>query len=560
MMSFALAIGLPFIPDWEQLRPFAADLWLIATIVAVLLVPFFTPRANLACAIVALGGLSLAFVSQLIVGTGDDVVGYHFVGMLVADHFAVLWKLLLLLFVMGVILVWFTTTADSMHEGDGPEYFTLLLGATLGMSLMASTTNVLMLFMAVELASLPSYVLAGFRKTHRIGAEASLKYVLFGAVTSAVMVYGLSMLYGLYGTLQIQELAPLMARTAGGTALLVVAVFGLIVGIGFKISAVPFHFWCPDVFEGASIDVTTFLSVASKGAALALLLRVLMLIAGALGYENAPHVSLTALAAVIGILGAVTCTVGNTAAFWQENIKRLLAYSSIAHAGYMLCALSLIVRHNGSLVGPESNRTVPVGAAQALLLYLAVYLFMNLGAFTVAGQVWRASGSEQLAAFRGLGRRSPVLAAAMFCCLVSLIGLPPFAGFAAKLTLLWVLFQNGGWWWALIIVIGVNTIISSFYYFRVVRAMYLERATDAEEEAAAAAPAPMMNPIGVGLSAACAAILVLMLVGFQPLSTLTTRYGRLHLATAAPVDAPAPQPASPAPAGPAPTTQTAMGD
>src|SRR5438045_1115047 len=170
------------------------------------------------------------------------------------------------------------------------------------MSLVSSASNRLMLFMAVETASLPSYVLAGFRKTHRVGAEASLKYVLFGAATSAIMVYGLSMLYGLYGTLQVSEIARQMAGGAsasfgiGGSALLAVAVFGLIVGVGFKISAVPFHFWCPDVFEGASIDVSAFLSVASKGAALALLLRVLMTFAETLGFHSVPGVSLTAVA------------------------------------------------------------------------------------------------------------------------------------------------------------------------------------------------------------------------------------------------------------------------
>src|ERR1051325_2375526 len=144
------------------------------------------------------------------------------------------------------------------------------------MSLMSSTANLLMLVITVEMASLPSYVLAGFRKTHRVGAEASLKYVLFGAATSAIMAYGLSMLYGLYGTLQLEQLSPMMSVTAGGSALLVVAIFGLIAGIGFKISAVPFHFWCPDVFEGASIEVSAFLSVASNGAAPMLLLRQLM--------------------------------------------------------------------------------------------------------------------------------------------------------------------------------------------------------------------------------------------------------------------------------------------
>src|SRR5438045_6912352 len=196
------------------------------------------------------------------------------------------------------------------------------------MSLVSSASNRLMLFMAVETASLPSYVLAGFRKTNRIGAEPSLKYVLFGAAASAVMVYGLSILYGLYGTLQVDELARAMiGGGAASSALLAVSIFGIIVGVGFKISAVPFHFWCPDVFEGASIDVSAFLSVASKGAGLVLLLRVLMVLAASVGYHDVPGVSLTAIAIVIGVIGSITATVGNTSAFVQTNIKRLLAYS-----------------------------------------------------------------------------------------------------------------------------------------------------------------------------------------------------------------------------------------
>jgi NADH-quinone oxidoreductase subunit N len=555
VIGFILAtgpsIGLPFIPQWMELRPFVADLWLIVTIVAVLLTPFFTSaRSNVPCAIVALAGLAIAFLTQIVVGVGPEVVGYHFRDLLVADHFAVMWKLMLLLFVMGIILLWFTTTAYDMHEGDGPEFFALLIGATLGMSLMASTSNLLMLFMAVELASLPSYVLAGFRKTHRVGAEASLKYVLFGAATSAIMVYGLSMLYGLYGTLKVEELAGAMTQTIGGSALLAVAIFGLIVGIGFKISAVPFHFWCPDVFEGAGIDVSAFLSVASKGAALVLLFRVLMLIASALGYHNTPGVSLTSIATVVGIMGAVTATVGNTAAFVQMNIKRLLAYSSIAHAGYMLCALSLLVRHGSELVGAEQNGVVPAEAAQALLLYLAVYLFMNLGAFTVAGVVAKQNGSELIEDYAGLGRRSPVLGAAMSAFMFSLVGLPPFAGFIAKLNVMYVLGDNGGWWWALVAVIGVNTIFSLYYYLRVVKVMYLDAPKEGSREITVAS-----NPLGAGLASACAVILVLMLIGFGPMGTLTQAYGKLHLRTAS---AAKPQ-AAPAPTT-APTTQTAMSE
>ncbi len=532
------AIGAPFIPHWNEvlphsgdgfLKPFVADLWLIVTIVAVLITPFFTRKSNIACALVALAGLTGALLCLLVVGAGSDVTGTHFRGLLVIDGFAVFWKVLLIVFVMGIILMWLSVSAWGMHEGDGPEFFTLLLGATLGMSLMGSTSNLLMIFLSVELASLPSYVMAGFRKTHRVGAEASLKYVLFGAATSSIMVYGLSILYGLYGTLDIHStilangtafptiipgLAAKMAASTGGGALLAVAIFGLIVGIGFKVSAVPFHFWCPDVFEGASIEVSAFLSVASKGAALVLLLRALMLIADAFGYQNAPHVSLSSIAAVIGIIGAVTATVGNTAAFIQTNIKRLLAYSSIAHAGYMLCALSLLVAHNHAIT--VDNLNVP---AQAILLYLAVYMFMNLGAFTVAGLVARQTGSELVSEYSGLGRRSPILAACMFCFMISLIGLPPFAGFVAKLNLLLVLMSNGGWWWGLVIVIGVNTILSAFYYFRVIKAMYL-----GDNEEAAFVP----NPLGSAIALCSAMMLVLMLLGYGPFTDLTKKFSHVY--------------------------------
>lgn len=509
-------IDKPFIPGWFELRPFAGELVIIAAIIAVLLAPFFsTRRSNLVCAAIAMIGLLLALACEIFIGTGG-LNGPILRGLLVVDAFSQLWKILLFTFTIGIIVMWFSTTAASMHEGDGPEFFVLLLSATLGMAIMSSTANLLMLFMAVEMASLPSYVLAGFRKTHKIGAEASLKYVLFGAATSAVMVYGLSILYGLYGSLDVATIAQNMTQAApsgaGSSALLSVAILGLIVGIGFKISAVPFHFWCPDVFEGASIDVSAFLSVASKGAALALLLRVLMTFASALDYHNAPGVSLSAIAAVIGVIGAVTATVGNTAAFVQTNIKRLLAYSSIAHAGYMMCALSLLVHHNAA--------DLPTLAATTIILYLAVYLFMNLGAFTVAGLIWKQTGSELVDEYAGLSRRSPILALCMTLFMFSLVGLPPLAGFSAKFYLLSVLIQNGGWWFVLVGVIGVNTILSLYYYMRVVKNMYLT---------ASNAPAFFPNPLGLGVSVICAIMLLAMFVGFNRLDTLAQNHGGIYL-------------------------------
>jgi len=510
-----LQTAAPFIPTWAshpgfQMRPFVAELLLIATMVAVLLSSFATRRSNAIAGAVTLAGLLVALIS--LVALQPFAEGLQFRGMLLSDNFAVLWKVLLLIFTAGVVVMWFSTTAPAMHPEDGPEFFTLLLGACLGMCLMASTSNLLMIFMAVEMASLPSYVLAGFRKTDRLGSEASLKYVLFGAAASSVMVYGLSMLYGLYGTLQIDELAKWVS--SGGGIPLAVALVGIIAGIGFKISAVPFHFWCPDVFEGAGVDVSAFLSVASKGAGLTLLIRIVMSIAHAQKYADTDVLPM--LAVVLGALGAITCTVGNTAAYVQTNIKRLLAYSSIAHAGYMLCALSLLVR------GPSSppGNILADAATQVLLLYLAIYLFMNLGAFTVAGIIFRAAGTENIDDYAGLRRRSPLLAACMAACLLSLVGLPPFAGFAAKFYLMWTLAQNGSWWWVLVAVIGLNTVFSLYYYMRVVRLMYL---VDNDQ------PAIVAHPLGAALSLACAVMLVVMLIAFNPLLKLTRQYARMYL-------------------------------
>jgi NADH-quinone oxidoreductase subunit N len=246
------------------------------------------------------------------------------------------------------------------------------------------------------------------------------------------------------------------------------------------------------------------------------LLRVLMVIASATGFQNAPGISLVAIAAIIGIIGSVTATVGNLAAYVQTNIKRLLAYSSIAHAGYMMCALSLIIQHDRAPDALPVFETAP----RAILLYLAVYLFMNLGAFTVAGLIYRATGSETLDEYEQLGTRSPVLAACMAAFMFSLVGLPPFAGFVAKLYVMYVLGSNGGWWWALVVVIGVNTIFSLYYYLRVVKVMYLSSSDRAPLH---------VNPLGLSLSVACALVLVAMLILFQPVQDLTKVYGQMYL-------------------------------
>ncbi len=484
----------PFIPTSDDLRPFAAELWLVAGIAANLLVPFGVRRAHFACAAVTLGALTAGILSLLSMGVVPS--GPHLGGMFLVDSTASLWKLILLFFVVGVVLLWIDHSGRRPGSRGAPEFFVLLLGATLGMCLMASTTNLLMIFMAIAMASLPSYLLAGFAKHSKRGAEASLKYVLFGAVTGAILIYGMSFLYGMYGTLQLTELVE-KAPVVGQSAVLSLGLIGLLIGIGFKISAVPLHLWCPDVFEGASIEVTTFLSVASKGAALVLLLRIVQLMGG------------THLGWLVGLVGAITATVGNVGAFTQTNIKRLLAYSSIAQAGYMMCAIC-------AAGAPGSSANGPI--AQALLIYLVIYAVMNLGAFAVTAVVIR-SGNEQLDAFAGLGRSSPLLAGAMFCCLISLIGLPPFAGFGAKVNVMWVLAQQGSPGKALVVVVVLNTVLSAFYYFRIIRAMYLLPAPYVPRDSS-----PWTrHPLAATLGCVCAAGLVLMFFLFGPLYSLTAR-------------------------------------
>ncbi|HZZ45027.1 MAG TPA: NADH-quinone oxidoreductase subunit N [Tepidisphaeraceae bacterium] len=495
----------------QSFLPFSSELWLIATLLAVLIVPFFTKHPSISTPTVALAGVCFAFTSLFFT---DSSPHQYFHNLLLTDPVSTFWKGTLLLFTAAVLILWFATHDRSHDTSDAPEYLTLLLGATLGMSLMASTNHLLMIFLSFELASLPSYVLAGFRKTHRLGAEASLKYVLFGAASSAVMAYGLSLLYGLFHSLSLPVIAHVLAASPSFPPLAAIALIAVATGLGFKIAAAPFHLWCPDVFEGAPIDIAVFLSVASKGAALVLSLRTALTFAAA--YNYAPTTPLIALSTTIAIIAAITCTLGNTAALAQTNIKRLLAYSSIAHAGYMLCAVSILLKTSHSAPG----FTPSIASTESLLLYLAVYMFMNLGAFSVLAIVHHHTGRDTLDAFQGLGRTSPIAAGCMFCSQISLIGLIPFAGFTAKLNILFALFRAGGWWWALIVTISLNTVLSAFYYFRIVRAMYFEPPSPPNQ------PRYLGPPLILAIALTSSLILFSMLLLFSPMSRLTTHFSQ----------------------------------
>jgi len=345
------------------------------------------------------------------------------------------------------------------------EYYALLVSMTLGMFLMAGATNLLMMVLAMELTSLSSYILAGYTKEASDSSEASLKYIIYGAVSSGVMLYGVSILFGLSGATNYAGINRAMALSAPNYSALLLATIFIVVGFGYKISAVPFHFWTPDVYEGAPITITAFLSVASKAAGFALMIRffkVIFIDSTVLTLPSGVWTSLYEFEwnKLLVILSVLTMTLGNLVAVWQDNLKRLLAYSSIAHAGYMLMGVVLL-----------SDKGIA-----AVLIYFVMYLFMNLGAFYVVMLVANKTGSEDISAYKGLGYRSPLLATAMGLFLVSLTGLPPTAGFVGKFYLFSAVLDSR-WVW-LAVVGAVNSVISLYYYARVLRYMFLRDSED----------------------------------------------------------------------------------
>lgn len=351
-------------------------------------------------------------------------------------------------------------SADLARVGRRGEFYVLMLASTLGMNLMASAGDLVMLYLAIETTSIPLYILAGFLTQDDKSTEAGFKYLLFGAMTSAVMLYGFSLLYGFSGTTSLYGLA----QSAAGGQIPLPALFGslmlVLVGFGFKISVVPLHFWAPDVYEGAPTPIAGFLSTASKAAGFAVLLRVL-LAAFPLQLESLPQGSFADYwVPILAALSTVTMTLGNTLALAQKNIKRLLAYSSIAHAGYALIGLV-------SLSG--------LGAT-SVVYYLVAYILTNLAAFGVVVIFGRATGSDEIASYAGMSRRSPWLALAMLVAFLSLAGMPPFGGFVVKFAV-FAAAVNSGWIW--LAVVGVlNSIIGLYYYLTVLKVVYLYRSED----------------------------------------------------------------------------------
>jgi NADH-quinone oxidoreductase subunit N len=383
-----------------------------------------------------------------------------FSGMIAVDPFAIFFKSLVAFCTLLIFLFSAYSSEVQSAVQRKAEYYSLLLAMTLGMFLMAGASNVLMMVLAMELTGLSSYVLAGYTKEASDSSEASLKYIIYGAVSTAVMLYGISILFGLTGAMDYTGINRSLSISAPNYFALLAAIIFILVGFGYKISAVPFHFWTPDVYEGAPITVTAFLSVASKAAGFALMIRffkVSFIDSDAFTGHTGMWASLNGFEwnKILAILSVLTMTFGNLVAVWQDNLKRLLAYSSIAHAGYMLMGVVLL-----------SNQGIA-----AVLIYFIMYLFMNVGAFYVVMLVANKTGSEDIDRFRGLGYRAPTLGVAMALFLVSLTGLPPTAGFIGKLYL-FAAVLDARWIW-LAIIGALNSVISLYYYARVLRYMFL---------------------------------------------------------------------------------------
>jgi NADH-quinone oxidoreductase subunit N len=468
----------------ESLAYFGPELALIAAILAVIVWDLLAKEQRLkviGAITICVAALAYSALSSLSFLTRGLEPQNLFHGLIAFDDFAHTFRILFA-FVSAAIIVFAAPPMLSAGRSGGAlsrasgttgpegrnagEMLCLLMVLTVGMNLMAASRHLLMIYISLEMVSVISFVLAGFKIGDRKSSEGALKYVIFGGVASGVMLYGMSWIYGLTRSLNLGEIhTAIVAMTADGGKIPEAAFIGVVcmlAGFGYKISAAPFHMWTPDVYEGAPTPVTAFLSVGPKAAGMAMLLRFFSDALGASAEKYAEMAIAPPWPIIAGCLAMATMTVGNLTALNQDNVKRMLAYSSIAHAGYMLLGFSVFTE---------------AGTA-AIVFYVFAYCFMNLGAFLVVQAIAEVNGGDEtVGAFRGLGQRAPVLAVVMTVFLISLAGIPPMAGFIGKFYLFAALIDVGGSWYWLLAVVGVlNSLVSLYYYARVVRAMYLERA------------------------------------------------------------------------------------
>lgn len=482
---------------WAALPGISVAVWACILLVIDLFIPKTRKETT---AWLAAGGLVFAFVANLLVYNAEVD---SFLGMFRADQFTAFFNIVILITAFVSILL----SIDYLKRAgiERGEYYVLMLFSSAGMMFMAGANNLIVVFIALELLSIPLYVLAAFRSPEPRSEEAGIKYFILGAFASAFFVYGAALLYGATGTTNLHEVFEQVGRVIGGeTTGMFLTLLGsglVLVGLGFKVAVVPFHMWTPDVYEGAPTPVTTFMSVGAKAGGFAALLRILAVALPMLvlqdGQTNAAWQN------VVVLVTTATLILGNFVAIAQSNIKRMLAYSSIAHAGY----ISMAVAAAGTAgIGNE--------AIQAALIYIIAYMFTNLGAFAVAMAIEKDDGSgTNLENFVGLGKSRPLLALMMTVFMLSLAGVPPTAGFLGKLFIFQTTLHAGLEWLAIIGVI--TSVVSAFYYLRIIVNMYLR---DGEGDPAAGATERVNWAVYVAFAGT-------LLVGILPIlvTTLTER-------------------------------------
>jgi NADH-quinone oxidoreductase subunit N len=429
------------LPDISPLIP---ELTLTALALIVLLLDLVVRRKEILAA-VSIGGVAVV-AATLINGYGTT-----FSGMFVSDGYSTFFKLIF--FINVILSVLISVKYIAVEKVNYGEYYSLILFSTIGMMLMASAGDLIVLYLGLELMALSTYVLAGFIRHNVKSNEAALKYLLLGAFSSGFLLYGISLIYGLTGTTDLKDIAIFISKTGltGNLALLLSVMF-FIVAFGFKIAAVPFHMWAPDVYEGAPTSITAFMSVGPKAAGFAVLGRVFLLAFASVSVD---------WSTILIPIAILTMAVGNIVALSQTNIKRMLAYSSIAHAGYAL--LGIIAANNEGLA--------------SMMNYMMIYAFMNIGAFAVIIML-RTEGfrGEDITDYEGLSKTHPMASALMLIFMFSLTGIPPTAGFIGKLYLFMSAIHAGYTW--LVIVAVIFSAISAFFYLRIVMYMYMREPKD----------------------------------------------------------------------------------
>jgi len=456
------------------------ELSVLATAVVVILVNLFSSKKRWLY-VVSLAGLAVAggFTISYWGKAGQVIMN----NMLAVDQFALFFKLLFLAIAALVVLA--SVSYTSKFSDFKGEYLVLVLISTLGMMLMASATELISLFISLELTSLPLYALAGFLKTPK-STESALKYFLIGAISSAIFLYGMIFIFGFTGTTQLNAIGDAVRNALGGAGStgLLLGIVLIITGACFKIAAFPFHMWAPDVYEGAPTPVTAYVSVASKSAGFAIIMRIFF------ASFNTPAWLSHDWGMTFAILAVIGMTAGNLWAIPQTNIKRMMGYSSIAQAGYLMLGLATM---GLSVTGTPGQ--------SGLLFFLSGYSITNLGAFFAIITISEKIGSDNIDDFSGMGKKSPLLALALSFCLISLIGIPPTVGFMAKFYLFSAAAQQNLLW--LVIIAVINSVISAYYYLRVVKVMWLD---EAKLESTPAVSSPSLN---FAIAVSCLAVLVL---------------------------------------------------